>query len=50
MISMKDFTWKVFCMTGNIDTYLLMKELEDEQLYEDYVEKEGQDLIEQNDL
>lgn len=23
-----DLTWKVFCMTGNIDTYLLMKELE----------------------
>ncbi|WP_077616422.1 YqzL family protein [Caenibacillus caldisaponilyticus] len=25
---MLDFTWKVFCMTGNIDTYLLYKELE----------------------
>lgn len=25
---MLDLTWKVFCMTGNIDTYLLMKELE----------------------
>jgi hypothetical protein len=27
---MKDFTWKVFCETGNIDTYLLFKELEGE--------------------
>ncbi|EIT85209.1 hypothetical protein A374_10715 [Fictibacillus macauensis ZFHKF-1] len=25
---MKEFTWKVFCETGNIDTYLLFKELE----------------------
>ncbi|MBM7645793.1 hypothetical protein JOD45_002012 [Scopulibacillus daqui] len=27
---MLDFTWKVFCMTGNIDTYLIMKEMEKE--------------------
>ncbi|WKB36913.1 YqzL family protein [Terrilactibacillus sp. S3-3] len=25
---MLDLTWKVFCMTGNIDTYLLLKEIE----------------------
>lgn len=25
---MKEFTWKVFCETGSIDTYLLFKELE----------------------
>lgn len=25
---MLDFTWKVFCMTGNVDTYLLLKEIE----------------------
>ncbi|MFT8871009.1 MAG: YqzL family protein [Sporolactobacillus sp.] len=25
---MADLTWKVFCMTGSIDTYLLMKEIE----------------------
>lgn len=25
---MLDFTWKVFTQTGNIDTYLLFKELE----------------------
>ncbi|MDC3415552.1 YqzL family protein [Aquibacillus salsiterrae] len=25
---MLDFTWKIFSQTGNIETYLLMKELE----------------------
>ena len=25
---MIDFSWKVFSMTGNIDTYLLIKEME----------------------
>lgn len=25
---MLDFTWKLFAQTGNIDTYLLFKELE----------------------
>ena len=29
-ISLLDFTWKVFSQTGNIDTYLLFKELEKE--------------------
>ncbi|ASS91951.1 MAG: YqzL family protein [Bacillaceae bacterium] len=28
---MLDFTWKVFTFTGNIDTYLLFKELEKER-------------------
>ncbi len=28
---MLDFTWKVFSQTGNIDTYLLFKELEQEK-------------------
>lgn len=27
---MIDFTWKVFSQTGNIETYLLMKEIENE--------------------
>ncbi|QED48676.1 YqzL family protein [Cytobacillus dafuensis] len=27
---MMDFTWRVFSQTGNIDTYLLFKELEKE--------------------
>ncbi|MFU0791438.1 MAG: YqzL family protein [Virgibacillus proomii] len=26
-----DLTWKLFSQTGNIETYLLMKELENEQ-------------------
>ena len=29
--SMLDFTWKIFSQTGNIDTYLLFKELERER-------------------
>lgn len=28
---MIDLTWKVFSQTGSIETYLLMKELEDDQ-------------------
>ncbi|WP_081415803.1 YqzL family protein [Peribacillus kribbensis] len=28
---MLDFTWKVFSRTGNIDTYLLFKELEEDR-------------------
>lgn len=28
---MLDFTWKVFSSTGNIDTYLLFKEIEKEK-------------------
>jgi len=28
---MLDFTWKVFAQTGNIDTYLLFKEIEKEK-------------------
>jgi hypothetical protein len=27
---MRDFSWKVFTMTGNVDAYLLFKETEDE--------------------
>lgn len=30
-IFLLEFTWKIFCMTGNIDTYLLFKELENER-------------------
>ncbi|HWO97978.1 MAG TPA: YqzL family protein [Bacillus sp. (in: firmicutes)] len=29
---MLDFTWKVFSSTGNIDTYLLFKELQQESV------------------
>ncbi|GGH84995.1 hypothetical protein JOD43_003216 [Pullulanibacillus pueri] len=31
---MLDFTWKVFCMTGNVDTYLLYKEVENDGDFE----------------
>jgi len=45
---MLDFSWKVFSMTGNVDTYLLLKELErdsDEQFgQEDIEEIETTDL------
>jgi len=30
-IYMYEFTWKVFKETGNVDTYLLLKELEKEE-------------------
>jgi hypothetical protein len=38
---MLDFTWKVFAQTGNIDTYLLFKELEkdNQEMPEKYDEK-----------
>ena len=29
---MLDFTWKVFSMTGAIETYLLLKELENDDV------------------
>ncbi|WML47480.1 YqzL family protein [Neobacillus sp. PS3-34] len=38
---MLDFTWKVFSETGNIDTYLLFKELEkDRQEIPGYLDDE----------
>ncbi|OIU70594.1 YqzL family protein [Rossellomorea aquimaris] len=33
---MLDLTWKVFSQTGNIDTYLLFKELEKERVDQPY--------------
>ncbi|TGA99590.1 YqzL family protein [Sporolactobacillus shoreae] len=27
---MLDLTWKIFCMTGSIDSYLLIREMEKE--------------------
>ncbi|MFC0558047.1 YqzL family protein [Halalkalibacter alkalisediminis] len=39
---MLDFSWKVFSMTGNVDTYLLLKELErdsDEQFGQEDIEE-----------
>jgi hypothetical protein len=41
---MLDFSWKVFSMTGNVDTYLLLKELE-----RDSEKQFGQEDIEEID-
>jgi hypothetical protein len=41
---MLDFTWKVFLQTGNIDTYLLFKELEKE--YTEIPESQDDELVE----
>lgn len=43
---MLDFTWKVFCKTGNIDTYLLLKEMEQE-LESDFGTQDDQYIEEQ---
>lgn len=37
---MIDVTWKLFCQTGNIETYLLLKELEKDPLEDQDVENE----------
>lgn len=36
---MLDFSWKVFSMTGNVDTYLIMKEIERDTQPEEIREK-----------
>ncbi|MDF0727210.1 YqzL family protein [Cytobacillus sp. S13-E01] len=41
---MLDFTWKVFSSTGNIDTYLLFKQLEQEK--EDGPDSQEEELAE----
>ncbi|MGX1431311.1 YqzL-like protein [Cytobacillus horneckiae] len=43
-LSMKDFTWKLFSHTGNIDTYLLFKELEKDN--QDIPENQDEELAE----
>ncbi|GAA0441111.1 MAG: YqzL family protein [Bacillota bacterium] len=39
---MIEFTWKVFSQTGNIETYLLMKEMENEQYPDDRAQHDEQ--------
>jgi hypothetical protein len=39
-----DFTWKIFSQTGNLETYLLMKEIERE--YQETAEINLNQLIE----
>ncbi|MEC5422224.1 YqzL family protein [Virgibacillus sp. C22-A2] len=40
---MVDLTWRIFSQTGNIETYLLMKELENEPNSDEH----GQSVIEE---
>lgn len=42
---MLEFTWKLFSETGNIDTYLLYKELEKEEM--EIPSKEEDELAEE---
>lgn len=41
-----DLTWKIFCMTGSVDTYLLMKEMEkdDTETGETPLDEEGSEF------
>lgn len=44
-MAMKDITWKMFCETGNIDTYLLFKELESEDEFSfGFIDDKAEDL------
>lgn len=45
---MRDITWQLFCQTGNIEAYLLLKELEDEPSEENQrqIEKDEMNSIE----
>lgn len=43
---MLDLTWKIFCMTGSIDSYLLIREMEKES-EEQIPEKNISDVEEQ---
>jgi hypothetical protein len=45
--SMLEFTWKLFSQTGNIDTYLLFKELEREQQFSSNEQKVELEEIDQ---
>ncbi|WP_249871067.1 YqzL family protein [Oceanobacillus saliphilus] len=41
---MIDLTWKVFSQTGNIETYLLMKELENATFNQEYGKVDTEEL------
>lgn len=41
---MIDFTWKLFSQTGNIETYLLFKELENETHQAAYYKNEEREI------
>lgn len=42
---MIDFTWKIFSQTGNIETYLLLKELENETIRTSYYKENKKETI-----
>lgn len=51
MFVVTDIPWKIFSQTGNIEAYLLMKEMEDnmeQQYHDDLVD--GQPLLEDHQL
>ncbi|MGJ9456998.1 YqzL family protein [Oceanobacillus sp. CF4.6] len=41
---MVDLTWKIFSQTGNIETYLLMKELENAAPKQEYGQAETENM------
>ncbi|MFT8317538.1 MAG: YqzL family protein [Sporolactobacillus sp.] len=44
---MLDLTWKIFCLTGNIDAYLLMKKMEENNQDQQLTEPEVKTLAEE---
>ncbi|GAB3050887.1 YqzL family protein [Virgibacillus ainsalahensis] len=45
---MIDITWKIFSQTGNIETYLLMKELENEPQVNEFEGSTNEELTPQD--
>lgn len=43
-----DVTWKLFIETGNIETYLLLKELENEPSTNDFRQMENEEVVSLN--
>jgi hypothetical protein len=43
MVQMRDFTWNYFSMTGDVDSYLLYKEIAEQRAVEDDPEYEPLD-------
>lgn len=41
---MVDLTWKIFSQTGNIETYLLMKELENATSVQEHGQAESENI------
>jgi len=39
-----DFTWKLFSQTGNIETYLLLKEMENDTIQQKQNKNEHEDI------